>query len=113
MALRALGRELTGRLRDRFRAPSARPARQRERAVAAARDLVEQLGRLKGAFAKAGQFATFFYGILDLAESTFTFSNAGHCPALLLKHDYTDRLGEGGMPLGVRPLGAMARSWQT
>ncbi|MEJ2720666.1 MAG: SpoIIE family protein phosphatase [bacterium] len=53
--------------------------------------------------AKPEQFATFFYGLLDLDGATFTFCNAGHCPALLLKPAYVDRLGEGGMILGIRP----------
>jgi sigma-B regulation protein RsbU (phosphoserine phosphatase) len=48
------------------------------------------------------QFATFFYGVIDLPHSRFTFSNAGHCPSLLVKESYVDRLGQGGMLLGVR-----------
>jgi serine phosphatase RsbU (regulator of sigma subunit) len=64
-------------------------------------DLLTELNRYFIDNAKSGQFATFFYGILNTSEATFTFSNAGHCPALLCKADFTDRLGEGGMPLGV------------
>lgn len=52
--------------------------------------------------AKTEQFATFFYGVLDLRSLRLTFSNAGHCPALLVKRDYVDRLGQGGMLLGVQ-----------
>jgi sigma-B regulation protein RsbU (phosphoserine phosphatase) len=52
--------------------------------------------------ANTEQFATFFYGVLDLRQSRFTFSNAGHCPALLVKDGFADRLGAGGMILGVR-----------
>ena len=48
------------------------------------------------------QFATFFYGVIDLRNNRFKFSNAGHCPALLIKEGYVDRLGQGGMILGVR-----------
>ncbi|MCZ6766253.1 MAG: SpoIIE family protein phosphatase [bacterium] len=51
--------------------------------------------------AKTEQFATFFYGVIDVANSIFTFSNAGHCPTLLFRKQYVDRLGEGGMVLGV------------
>lgn len=65
-------------------------------------ELLGQLNRHLCSHAKAGQFATFLYGIFDLEDSTFTFSNAGHCPVLHCKNDYTDRLGEGGMPLGVK-----------
>jgi sigma-B regulation protein RsbU (phosphoserine phosphatase) len=51
--------------------------------------------------AKVGQYATFFYGIVEPDRSTFAFCNAGHCPALLIKDRYVDRLIEGGMILGV------------
>jgi sigma-B regulation protein RsbU (phosphoserine phosphatase) len=51
--------------------------------------------------ANPDQFATFFYGVLDVSTSTLTFSNAGHCPALLVKPEYVDRLAKGGMVLGV------------
>jgi sigma-B regulation protein RsbU (phosphoserine phosphatase) len=64
-------------------------------------DLVGELNRYLAQSAKAEQFATFFYGIIDTDSSTFTFCNAGHCPTLLCKENYVDRLGEGGMPLGV------------
>ncbi len=51
--------------------------------------------------AKPGQFATFFCGVLDLGNSTFTFSSAGQCPALLATNGYIDRLGNGGTVLGA------------
>jgi sigma-B regulation protein RsbU (phosphoserine phosphatase) len=52
-------------------------------------------------YAKPGQFATFFCGVLDLAASTFSFSSAGQCPALLATNGYIDRLGNGGTVLGA------------
>lgn len=64
-------------------------------------DLNRELNNYLCENAKPGQFATFFYAILDAQDSTFTFSNAGQHPALLLRQHYVDRLGEGGMPLGV------------
>jgi sigma-B regulation protein RsbU (phosphoserine phosphatase) len=54
--------------------------------------------------AKPGQFATFFCGVIDLARSTLTFSNAGQCPALFSTHGFIDRLGNGGMVLGASRL---------
>lgn len=54
--------------------------------------------------AKPGQFATFFCGVVDLARSTLTFSNAGQCPALLSRNGFIDRLGNGGMVLGASRL---------
>jgi sigma-B regulation protein RsbU (phosphoserine phosphatase) len=64
-------------------------------------DLLGELNRHLCSSAGSDQFATFLYGILDTRAQTFTFSNAGHCPALLCKSSYVDRLGEGGLPLGV------------
>lgn len=64
-------------------------------------DVVAELNEHLCSSAKTDQFATFFYGIIDTRGSTVTFSNAGHCPPLLCKRAYVDRLGEGGLPLGV------------
>jgi sigma-B regulation protein RsbU (phosphoserine phosphatase) len=64
-------------------------------------EVSEALNRHLCESAESGQYATFFYGVIDLENSTFRYSNAGQCPALLFKQDYTDRLGEGGMMLGV------------
>jgi sigma-B regulation protein RsbU (phosphoserine phosphatase) len=65
------------------------------------KEVTEELNRHLCETAKSGQFTTFFYGVLDLDQSTFRYSNAGHCPALLVKENYADRLGEGGLMLGV------------
>lgn len=65
-------------------------------------DLNAELNGLLVSRDNSEQFASFFYGVIDLRNSRFTFSNAGHCPALLVKDDYVDRLGQGGMLLGVR-----------
>ena len=47
-------------------------------------------------------FATFFYGLLDATHSTFTCTNAGHNPPLLLRTDGTiDELTSGGVLLGM------------
>lgn len=63
--------------------------------------VISELNRYLCESAKTGQYATFFYGIVELDSSTFTFCNAGHCPPLLIRKQYVDRLGEGGMILGV------------
>jgi sigma-B regulation protein RsbU (phosphoserine phosphatase) len=65
------------------------------------KEVTEELNRHLCDTGKSGQFTTFFYGVLDLDQSTFRYSNAGHCPALLVKQNYADRLGEGGLMLGV------------
>ena len=48
------------------------------------------------------QFVTAFYGVLDLGRRRFTYSNAGHHPALLLRPDGKWRqLKRGGTVLGI------------
>ncbi len=52
----------------------------------------------------ANMFATFFYGFLDRNLSTFTSTNAGHNPPILLRTDKNiERLTEGGLVLGFLP----------
>jgi sigma-B regulation protein RsbU (phosphoserine phosphatase) len=47
-------------------------------------------------------FATFFYGVLDCAGRTMTYTNAGHNPPVLVRANGTvERLAAGGMVLGV------------
>jgi sigma-B regulation protein RsbU (phosphoserine phosphatase) len=49
-------------------------------------------------------FATFFYGILDRTQSTFTSTNAGHNPPLLFKADGEyKKLGPNGLIIGFLP----------
>ncbi len=64
-------------------------------------DVVGELNKHLCANAKSELFTTFFYGIIDMIDSTFSFCNAGHCPAILLKTEFADRLGEGGLILGI------------
>jgi sigma-B regulation protein RsbU (phosphoserine phosphatase) len=50
----------------------------------------------------SGRFITFFYCILDAANRTLSYTNAGHCPPVLLHQDGTyDRLRAGGAVLGA------------
>ena len=49
-------------------------------------------------------FATFFYGLLDLNGGTFTCTNAGHNPPLVLRNSgELETLGIGGLLLGMLP----------
>jgi sigma-B regulation protein RsbU (phosphoserine phosphatase) len=50
----------------------------------------------------ADQFATFFFGQLDLTSGGFTYSNAGHNPPILIRaNGEILTLTEGGLILGV------------
>jgi sigma-B regulation protein RsbU (phosphoserine phosphatase) len=52
----------------------------------------------------ANMFATFFYGILDRNNASFTCTNAGHNPPLLLRRGGDlERLEAGGLLLGFLP----------
>ena len=47
-------------------------------------------------------FATFFYGLLDAGQASFTCTNAGHNPPILLRADGTiEELTTGGLLLGM------------
>ena len=49
----------------------------------------------------AEKFITFFWGILDMSSSSFTYVNAGHNPPFLIKKDKVINLDKGGLMLGV------------
>jgi len=52
----------------------------------------------------SGRFATFCYARIEPASSRIVYSNAGHNPPLLIRPDGTvEKLGEGGMVLGIFP----------
>ncbi len=60
---------------------------------------------------ESDQFVTLFYGVLDPAAATLTYSNAGHNPAFLIDprgSRETRALGHTGIPLGMFP----GMSWQ-
>ncbi|MCG3119357.1 MAG: hypothetical protein ALAOOOJD_01749 [bacterium] len=49
-----------------------------------------------------GRFITFFYGVMDVANKTLQYTNAGHNPPILVHGDgAVVRLREGGALLGV------------
>jgi sigma-B regulation protein RsbU (phosphoserine phosphatase) len=65
---------------------------------------LENLNELTYQFTDAHQFATFFLGILDARNRTFTYANAGHNFPLLLRADgRIESLMEGGLLLGAFP----------
>ena len=50
------------------------------------------------------KFVTAFYGVLDWKNSVIIFSNAGHNPPLLLRHEGgVEELSDGGLAFGILP----------
>ena len=58
---------------------------------------------------KVGEFVTAFYGVVTPDGQRLTYSNAGHDPPLLLRNGKMQRLGVGGMVLGVDPAATFER----
>jgi sigma-B regulation protein RsbU (phosphoserine phosphatase) len=50
---------------------------------------------------KPGEFVTLFYGVLDAGNGRFTYCNAGHPPAMVLRGGQVLELGSDNMVLGV------------
>jgi serine phosphatase RsbU (regulator of sigma subunit)/ligand-binding sensor protein len=50
---------------------------------------------------KSGEFVTLFYGVLNAGNLRFTYCNAGHPPALVLRDGKVIELGGDNMVLGV------------
>jgi sigma-B regulation protein RsbU (phosphoserine phosphatase) len=51
----------------------------------------------------ARRFITSFYGLLDTQNKRLSYTNAGHCPPMLIRDGSCHRLSEGGPVLGVFP----------
>jgi sigma-B regulation protein RsbU (phosphoserine phosphatase) len=51
------------------------------------------------------RFITCFYAVLDTQTRTFSYTNAGHCPPMLIRNGACLRMEEGGPVLGVFPDG--------
>jgi len=66
------------------------------------RTIGEKVNSLLCESLEPGNFVTGVYGVLDARHHVFTFSNFGHNPPLLLRHDgKVEYLKEGGPVLGV------------
>jgi sigma-B regulation protein RsbU (phosphoserine phosphatase) len=50
-----------------------------------------------------GEFVTLFYGVLDARSRRFTYCNAGHPPAMLLRNGNVSELRADNLVLGVDP----------
>lgn len=66
------------------------------------KDTVTKVNFMLSRFMDMGKFITLFYGILDIKNKTFTYTNAGHnFPFLLDKDGNIKRLEKGGIVLGT------------
>ncbi|HEX7400747.1 MAG TPA: PP2C family protein-serine/threonine phosphatase, partial [candidate division Zixibacteria bacterium] len=66
------------------------------------KDTVTKANIMLSRFMDPGKFITLFYGILNLEDKTFTYTNAGHnYPFLLDKEGKVRMLEKGGMVLGI------------
>jgi len=73
-------------------------------ACTAPMDLCGQVNRLISNNIARGKFITFFYALVDDEARRLVYTNAGHSPPILLRHDGAVlRLDEGGALLGVFP----------
>jgi serine phosphatase RsbU (regulator of sigma subunit) len=67
-------------------------------------DVVSRINNLLVRSTESNMFATFFYGLLDRNTSTFTSTNAGHNPPILLRTTGDiERLETGDLVLGFLP----------
>jgi serine phosphatase RsbU (regulator of sigma subunit) len=67
-------------------------------------EIVARINDLLARSIDPSRFASFFYGVLDRNAATFTCTNAGHNPPLLLRADGPiEQLTVGGLLLGMLP----------
>jgi hypothetical protein len=68
------------------------------------REVCAQLNRTTAADVTGGKFITFFYGMVDARTRRMAYTNAGHCPPVVMRADGTvTHLEAGGAVLGVFP----------
>ncbi len=67
-------------------------------------EVVSRINNLLVRSTESNMFATFFYGLLDRNTSTFTSTNAGHNPPILMRtNGEIERLETGDLVLGFLP----------
>ncbi|HSU66308.1 MAG TPA: PP2C family protein-serine/threonine phosphatase, partial [Tepidisphaeraceae bacterium] len=64
-------------------------------------EVMQRLNLMLFRDAKPGEFVTLFYGVLDARNLRFTYCNAGHVPALVLRDGGVTELTGDNMVLGV------------
>ena len=64
-------------------------------------EVIERVNRDMCADTLSSDFATMFYGVLDVKSRRLTYTNAGHPPALLVRDRSCERLTTGGTIIGM------------
>jgi sigma-B regulation protein RsbU (phosphoserine phosphatase) len=65
-------------------------------------EMCRQLNRVALENTRCGRFTTLFYGVWDSAVGILRYTNAGHVPPILVRHDGSiSRLSSGGTVLGI------------
>jgi sigma-B regulation protein RsbU (phosphoserine phosphatase) len=72
--------------------------------AAQAAELCQQTNRVLCGHIAEGRFISFFYCVIDSAEGTLTYCNAGHYPPILVRaNGEVEHLSIGGAVLGILP----------
>jgi sigma-B regulation protein RsbU (phosphoserine phosphatase) len=66
-------------------------------------EVMSRLNKMLFRDTKASEFVTLFYGVLDTRNRRFTYCNAGHPPAMLLRDGKITELTTDNMVLGIDP----------
>lgn len=64
-------------------------------------DFTEKINKIVCDNTSTDKFITFFWGILDTKDDSFSYVNAGHNPPIMLHNDQISYLTTGGLLLGV------------
>ena len=74
-------------------------------------DLITFFNKAVYSFAGGVKYSTLFVGIVDVAERRLTYVNAGQSPPLIVRaaSGAIEQLTEGGMPVGLMPVGRYAQ----
>src|SRR5690606_29783073 len=69
--------------------------------IYAIRDVMGRVNRAIHEDTRPDEFVTLIYGVLNAEDRAFTFVNAGHNTAFLLRDGEARRLDAGGPPIGI------------
>ncbi len=69
----------------------------------ALREIINRVNNAIQKDTRTDQFATLFYGVLNVSSKVLTFVNAGHPPPVILRNGEVMALEMGGIPIGISP----------